>query len=60
MFVAFFELLISMWTGADFFIFVKLLLETYLQKIRADFEFLFFRTSPAMLCGVVFFKLHLV
>ena len=60
MFAAFFALLISMWTGAGYFIFVKLLLEPYLQKKRADYEFLFFRTSNGMLCGFSFFKLHLV
>jgi len=56
----FFALLISMWTDAGFFIFVKVLLDAYLQKKRADYEFLFSRTLNGILWDFLFFDLHVV
>ena len=53
-------LLISIWAGACFFIFVKVLLDTCLQKKRAFCEFLFFRLLSGILWGLLFSNLHVV
>jgi len=55
-----FVLLISMWTGTVFFIFVTLLPEPCLQKKRTVCELLFSKDSAGILCVLFFSYLHLV
>jgi hypothetical protein len=56
----FFVLLISMWTGAGFFIFVKLLFRPVYRKKVHFMRFSFFLPSTGILWNFLFHGLHVV